>query len=93
MNQRGEQLWEKKDLKKVRKKRGQQDKYQETFEKTEKKKNVRSSKRRNSLDTSGDSFDEDNNDDFCAVYKGYFYTKKRSQVCWIQCIENNTSSI
>ncbi|GFY38571.1 hypothetical protein TNIN_189211 [Trichonephila inaurata madagascariensis] len=25
------------------------------------------------LNTSGDSFDEDNNDDFCAVYKGYFY--------------------
>ncbi|GFT88904.1 hypothetical protein TNCV_907041 [Trichonephila clavipes] len=32
------------------------------------------------LDTSGDSFDGDNNDDFCAVYKGYFYTKRGPSV-------------
>ncbi|GFX38296.1 hypothetical protein TNCV_3813421 [Trichonephila clavipes] len=27
------------------------------------------------LDNSGDSFDEDNNNDFFSVYKGYFYAK------------------
>lgn len=29
--------------------------------------------------TSGDSFNEDNNDDFYAVYKGYFSAKKKFQ--------------
>ncbi|GFX72653.1 hypothetical protein TNCV_4062491 [Trichonephila clavipes] len=38
------------------------------------------------LDTSGDSFDEDNNNNFCAVYKGYFYAKKGPKRDWIQCI-------
>ncbi|GFY57405.1 hypothetical protein TNIN_4911 [Trichonephila inaurata madagascariensis] len=41
------------------------------------------------LDTSDDSFDEDNNDDFCAVYKEYFYSKKGPKRDWNQCIECN----
>ncbi|GFX34591.1 hypothetical protein TNCV_3658291 [Trichonephila clavipes] len=41
------------------------------------------------LGISGDSFDEDNNDDLCAVYKGYFYAKKGPKCDWIQCIECN----
>ncbi|GFT34959.1 hypothetical protein TNCV_786721 [Trichonephila clavipes] len=28
------------------------------------------------VDTSGDSFDEDNDDGFCTVHTGYFFTKK-----------------
>ncbi|GFV27427.1 hypothetical protein TNCV_3796211 [Trichonephila clavipes] len=32
------------------------------------------------LDTSDDSFDKDSNDDFCVVYKEYFYAKKMSRV-------------
>ncbi|GFV62583.1 hypothetical protein TNCV_3722821 [Trichonephila clavipes] len=40
-------------------------------------------------DTSCGSFDEDNNSDFCAVYKGYFYVKKGTKCDWIQCIECN----
>lgn len=32
------------------------------------------------LDTSGDSFEEDNNDDYFAVCKGYLYVKKRFQL-------------
>ncbi|GFW42371.1 hypothetical protein TNCV_239681 [Trichonephila clavipes] len=35
------------------------------------------------LDTSGDSFHDDNNDDFCAVCKGYFYAKKGPKCPWI----------
>ncbi|GFY51841.1 hypothetical protein TNIN_84291 [Trichonephila inaurata madagascariensis] len=42
------------------------------------------------LDTSGDSFAKDNYDDLCAVYKGYFYAKKKGPRCdWIQCIKCN----
>ncbi|GFW85885.1 hypothetical protein TNCV_1623291 [Trichonephila clavipes] len=41
------------------------------------------------LDTSDDSFDDGNNDNFCAVYKGYFYVKKGPKCDWIQCIECN----
>ncbi|GFX88247.1 transposable element Tc1 transposase [Trichonephila clavipes] len=33
-----------------------------------------------SLDTSGDSFDDDNNDDYCDVYKGIFMLNKVSSV-------------
>ncbi|GFY60390.1 hypothetical protein TNIN_419391 [Trichonephila inaurata madagascariensis] len=59
--------------------------------KQEKKRCVRlsSSSEEIPLDTRGDSFDEDNNDNFCAVYKGYFYAKKGPKCDWIQLIECN----
>ncbi|GFY37862.1 hypothetical protein TNIN_396691 [Trichonephila inaurata madagascariensis] len=39
------------------------------------------------LDTSEDSFDEDNNNDFCAVYKANFHAKKCPKCDWILSIE------
>jgi hypothetical protein len=39
------------------------------------------------LDISGDSFDENNDDDFCTVCKRYFYAKKGLKCDWIQCIK------
>ncbi|GFY42649.1 hypothetical protein TNIN_258421 [Trichonephila inaurata madagascariensis] len=39
------------------------------------------------LESSRNSFDEDNYDDFYAVCKGYFYAKKGSKCDWIQFIE------
>ncbi|GFY43682.1 hypothetical protein TNIN_4771 [Trichonephila inaurata madagascariensis] len=41
------------------------------------------------LDSIGESFDEDNNDDLRDVYKEYFYDKKGPKCDWIQCIECN----
>ncbi|GFT36770.1 hypothetical protein TNCV_2755761 [Trichonephila clavipes] len=43
------------------------------------------------LDTTGDNVDEDNNDDFCAVYKEYILGQKGPKCDWIQCIECNKS--
>lgn len=40
-----------------------------------------------SLDTCDGSFDEDNDEDFSAVCKGYFYAIKGFKCDWIECIK------
>ncbi|GFY46419.1 hypothetical protein TNIN_380421 [Trichonephila inaurata madagascariensis] len=77
MNQRGGQLWGKSPQK--AKKTDKAKTNDKKPSKKQKKKicvSLSSSSEKIPLDTSGDSFDVDNNDYFCVAHKEYFYAKK-----------------
>ncbi|GFV00732.1 uncharacterized protein TNCV_1385511 [Trichonephila clavipes] len=70
LNQIGEQLCGKRRVRLKQIKKPSKNQEKETCQ------SLSSSSEEIHLDPSGDSFDEDNNDDFCAECKRYFYAKK-----------------